>query len=91
MMYEAAVAHVDGAFLELPTTDPNYVIPSRLRPYEAAIRSGQLRGDARNFVLRNYGHVSMKDGALLSGDRLGHQPEANRQRVEYANVPGQAV
>ncbi len=91
MMYEAAVAHVDGAFLALPVADPNYVIPEGLLPYEAQIRSGQLRGAARRFVLRNYGHVSMKDGALLSGDRVGHQPESDRQRVEYDNDTAKAI
>ena len=91
MMHEAAVAEVKGAFLDLPTTNQNYVIPGGLKPYESAIRSGRLSRVERTAVLRNYGHVSMKDGALLGENRLGHQPEPNHRRIEYPNIPGRAV
>jgi hypothetical protein len=91
MMHEAAVAEVDGAFLELPSTDENYVIPEGLKPYEAAMRSGSLSSADRAAILRNFGHVSMKDGDFLSADHQGHGPETNHVRVEYDNDPGQAV
>lgn len=91
MMHEAAVAEVDGAFLDLPTGDQNYVIPAGLLPYVPAIKSGTLSGSARKTVLRNYGHVSMKDGSVTSSDWLGHRPEKNHVRVEYPNKTGKAV
>ncbi len=91
MMHEAATARVNGAFLPLPTSDRNYVIPAGLRPYEAAIRSGTLRGAQRRNLLREYGHVSMKDGSITSANWQGHRAEARHRRTEYDNDPGQAV
>ncbi|MFD1796553.1 T6SS phospholipase effector Tle1-like catalytic domain-containing protein [Paracoccus aurantiacus] len=91
MMHERAMRFVNGAFLPLPTSDPNYVIPAALRPYEAEIRSGRLSGARRAQVLRNFGHVSMKDGAWISGNRLGHRPAANHIRGWAPNIPGRAI
>lgn len=91
MMHEAAAEHVEGALLDLPTKNENYSIPDALRPYEARIRSGSLAGQERAFVLRNFGHVSMRGGDLLNADRLGHAPEDDHVRVEYPNRPGLAV
>lgn len=91
MMHEATLAAVDGAMLNMPTTDKNYVIPAGLRPYEAAIRAGTLTGAARTSVLRNYGHVSMKGGDMLSGDQLGYAPETNHRRVTYPNKTSEAI
>ncbi len=91
MMHEAAVAEVDGAFLPLPAEQPEYVIPAGLRSYESAIRSGTLSGAARATVLRNYGHVSMKDGPVLSSNYQGHRAQRGRRRVEYRNRPGRAI
>ena len=91
MMHEAALAHVDGAFLALPTHDENYVIPAGLRPYEAEIRSGSLAGARRRAVLRNFGHVSMKDGSLISEEWWGHRPRPGHIRGEAPNEPGKAI
>lgn len=91
MMHEAAVARVNGAFLALPASDPNYRIPSGLRQYEAAIRSGSLSGASRAAVLRNYGHVSVKDGPVTSAEWQGHRAETNRTRHEYPNRPRNAI
>ncbi|WOI35181.1 DUF2235 domain-containing protein [Tritonibacter scottomollicae] len=91
MMYEAAVAEVDGAFIELPPENEEYQIPQGLSAYEHAIRGGSLSGAARSEVLRNYGHVSMKDGGVFSSDYWGHEAEPNHMRVEYDNVPGKAI
>ena len=91
MMHEAALAHVDGAFLALPTPDENYVIPAGLRPYEAEIRSGSLAGARRRAVLRNFGHVSMKDGSLISEEWWGHRPRPGHIRGEAPNEPGKAI
>ncbi|ARC89603.1 phospholipase effector Tle1 domain-containing protein [Rhodovulum sp. MB263] len=91
MMHEAAADHVEGALLDLPTENEDYRIPEALGPYEARIRSGSLTGQERAFVLRNFGHVSMKGGASLSGERLGHAPEEDHVRIEYPNRPGLAV
>ncbi|OLS42571.1 hypothetical protein BV392_20385 [Rhodovulum sulfidophilum] len=91
MMHEAAAEHVEGALLDLPTKNENYSIPEALRPYEPRIRSGSLAGQERAFVLRNFGHVSMRGGDLLNADRLGHAPEDDHVRIEYPNRPGLAV
>lgn len=91
MMHEAAVAEVDGALLDLPTEDENYVIPPGLRPYVPGMKSGSLSRADRAAVLRNYGHVSMKDGPWYSGDWMGHRPQDGHRRVEYPNEPGKAV
>ena len=91
MMHEAALEHVNGAFLPLPTDDANYVIPAGLRPYEAEIRSGSLAGARRRAVLRGFGHISMKDGSLASSEWWGHRPRAGHIRGEAENEPGKAI
>ncbi|NHF74317.1 T6SS phospholipase effector Tle1-like catalytic domain-containing protein [Paracoccus xiamenensis] len=91
MMHEAAQQHVNGAFLPLPTNDANYVIPAGLRPYEAEIRSGSLAGARRRAVLRGFGHVSMKDGSLLTKEWWGHRPSPGHVRGEAPNEPGKAI
>ncbi|MBA4490649.1 DUF2235 domain-containing protein [Paracoccus sp. S1E-3] len=91
MMHEAALRHVNGAFLPLPTDDRNYVIPAGLRPYEAEIRSGSLTGTRRRAVLRGFGHVSMKDGSLVSEEWWGHRPSDGHIRGEAPNRPGEAI
>lgn len=91
MMHEATKAAVNGAILDMPTTDQNYVIPAKLVPYEAAIRAGTLTGAAKTAVLRNYGHVSMRGGDMLSKDQLGLGPESDHIRVTYANIVSKAI
>ncbi len=91
MMHEAALEHVNGAFLALPQDDENYVIPAGLRPYEAEIRSGSLSGARRRAVLRGFGHVSMKDGSLVTEEWWGHRPSAGHIRGEAPNDPGKAI
>ncbi len=89
MMYDAAVAQVDGAFLPLPTTS-DYIIPAALRPYVPAIRADSLAGNDRRFVLRNFGHVSMKDGAITSAEWLGHRAEDDHERTQHPNMPSRS-
>ena len=91
MMHEAALAHVNGAFLPLPSDDENYVIPAGLRPYEAEIRSGSLSGARRRAVLRGFGHISMKDGSLLTEEWWGHRPSRGHIRGEAPNEPAKAI
>lgn len=77
-----------AALLPLPRTG-NYAIPAGLVPHVGAIRSETLRGAARRYVLRNFGHVSAKTGNL--SDWTGHRPRRNHVRVVYPNRPGSAV
>lgn len=91
MMHEAAVAKVNGAFLDLPRDKADYIVPAGLKPYEGAIRAGQLAGADRAAVLRGFGHVSMKDGDLTDPNWIGHRAERNHRRTEYANQPGRAI
>lgn len=91
MMHEAAMKHVNGAFLPLPTNDENYVIPVGLRPYVADIRAGTLTGTRRRAVLRGFGHVSMKTGGLTTAEWWGHRPSSGHIRGEAPNEPGKAI
>lgn len=91
MMHEAALRNVNGALLQLPKNNDNYDIPPGLAPYEAEIRSNSLSGARRRAVLRNYGHVSMKDGSLLTSQWWGHRPRKLHKRGEAPNQPGKAI
>ncbi|SFR34036.1 phospholipase effector Tle1 domain-containing protein [Litoreibacter janthinus] len=90
MMYDAAAMHLDGAMLGM-FSGVEYQIPAGLAPYESDIRAGALSGTRRRSVLREYGHVSMKDGPYYSSEWLGHRPDDNHVRTEYDNIPGRAV
>ncbi|MDO5604354.1 MAG: DUF2235 domain-containing protein [Paracoccus sp. (in: a-proteobacteria)] len=90
MMHEAALGHVNGAFLDLPPTT-NYTVPDGLQPYEAEIRAGTLTGANRRAVLRGWGHVSAKDGPYASAEWIGHRADTNRQRTTYPNQTSEAI
>ncbi|KIT16872.1 phospholipase effector Tle1 domain-containing protein [Jannaschia aquimarina] len=89
MMYEAAVEQVDGAFLDLPNTE-DYRIPSDM-PHVAAMRAGTVTPAQRADILRNFGHVSMKDGPITSSEWLGHRPDEDRERMIYPNLSNRAI
>lgn len=89
LMHEAAVREVNGALLALPNNE-KYRIPSDL-PHVNAIRSGTVTATQRADILRNFGHVSMKDGPITSSEWLGHRPDTGRQRTIYGNRSSRAV
>ncbi|SDX65153.1 hypothetical protein SAMN04488001_0101 [Litoreibacter albidus] len=86
MMHDAAKVHLNGALLDLLTSREEYQIPSGLAPYVASIRAGTPAGAARRIVLRNYRHVSTKDGPYNSAKWIGH-PRLRNAPEARATLP----